>query len=107
MFEAFRNKCMNQYGLDPAHFYTSPGLFWRSCLKFTEVKLEVLTDPDMLLMLERGIRGCITQAAHQYAKANSKYMGKPEGESSFLQYLDANNLYGWAMIQKLRTGGFK
>ena len=64
----------------------------------------------MLLMFERGIRGGITQAVHRYAKANNKYMGKkfhPKEESSFLQYLDANNIYGWAMSQPLRTGGFK
>ena len=64
----------------------------------------------MLLMFERGIRGGITQAVHRYASADSKYMGKkfdPESVSSFLQYLDANNLYGWAMSQPLPTGGFK
>ena len=64
----------------------------------------------MLLMLEKGIRGCITQAVHRYAKANNKYMDEkfhPKEESSFLQYLDANNLYGWAMSQTLPTGGFK
>ena len=74
------------------------------------VRLELLTDPDMLLMFECGIRGGITQAVHQYASANNKYMGEkfdPQKVSSFLQYLDANNLYGWAMIQPLPTGGFK
>ena len=100
MFETFRNNCLKHYKLDPAHFYTSPGLAWQACLKKTGVKLELLTDSNMLLMFERGIRG-------RYAKANNKYIGKPEGKSSFLQYLDANNLYGWAMSQKLPTGGFK
>ena len=61
----------------------------------------------MLLMFERGICGGITQAIHRYAKASNKYRGDPKGISSFLQYLDANNLYGWTMIQKLPTGGFK
>ena len=61
----------------------------------------------MLLMFEKGTRGGITQAVHRYVKANNKYMGDPEGESSFLQYLDINNLYGWAMSQPLPTGGFK
>ena len=64
----------------------------------------------MLLMFEKGIRGGITQAVHRYAKANSKYMGKkfdPEENTSLLQYLDVNNLYGWAMNQPLPTGGFK
>ena len=74
------------------------------------VKLELLTDPDMLLMFEKGIRGGITQAVHRYVKANNKYMGKKfhsKEESIFLQYLDANNLYGWAMSKLLPTGGFK
>ena len=61
----------------------------------------------MLLMFERGIRGGITQAVHRYASANSKYMGSPKGESTFLQYLDANSLYGWMMIKLLPTGEFK
>ena len=64
------------------------------------VKLELLTDPDMLLMFEKGIRGGITQAVHRYPKANHKYMGEkfnPEEDTRFLQYLDANNLYGWVM----------
>ena len=82
---------------------------WQAALKKTGVRLELLTDPDMLLF-ECSIRGGITQAVHQYAKVNSKHMGKkfhPKEESSFLQYLDANNLYGWAMSQLLPTGGFK
>ena len=105
VFEAFRDDCMNTYKLDPAHFYTSTELFWQASLKFIVVRLELLTHPDMLFMFERGIRGGITQAVHRYASANNKYMGDPEGVSSFLQYLDANNLYGWAMSQPLPTGG--
>ena len=109
MFEAFRDTCLEYYRLDLAHFYTLPGLAWQACLKKMGLKLELLTDPDMLLMFEHGIRGGITQAVHQYSKANNKYMGKhnPEEESRFLQYLDVNNLYGWAMSQPLPAGGFK
>ena len=110
VFEAFGDTCLRHYKLDPAHFYTSPGLVWKACLKCTGIKLELLTDPDMLLMFEQGIRGGITQAVHKYASANNKYMGDkfdPKSESSFLQYLDTNNLYGWAMSQPLPTGGFK
>ena len=84
VFEAFRNTCLQHYKLDPAHFYTSPALAWQACLKKTGVRLELLTDPDMLLMFERGIRGVIIQVVHQYAKANNKYMGDPREKSSFL-----------------------
>ena len=72
VFEAFGDTWLEHYKLDPAHFYTSPGLAWKACLKKTGVRLELLTDPDMLLMFERGIRGGTTQAVHQYA--NNKYM---------------------------------
>ena len=92
------------------HFYTSPGLAWKACLKCTGIKLELLSDPDTLLMFERGIRDGITQAVLKYASANNKYMGDrfdPKSESSCLQYLDANNLYGYVMSQPLPTGGFK
>ena len=101
---------MRHYKLDPAYFYTSPGLAWEACLKQTGIKLELLIDPDMLLMFERGITGGITQVVRTYASANNKYMGgrfDPKSESSYLQYLDANNLYGWAMSQPLPTRGFK
>ena len=58
----------------PAHFLSAPGLTWQACLKKTEVKLELLTENDMLLMVEKGIRGGICHAIHRYAKANNKYM---------------------------------
>ena len=110
VYKAFRDTCLKQYKLDPVHFYTSPGLAWKACLKCTGIKLELLTDPDVLLMFEQGIRGGITQVVRKYASANNKYMGdrfNPKSESSYLQYLDANSLYGWAMSQPLPTGGFK
>ena len=110
VYEAFRDTCLKHYKLDPAHFYTSPGLAWRTCLKCTGSRLELLTDPDRLLMFERGIRGRITQAVRKYASANNKYMGdkfNPSKDTTYLQYLDVNNLYGWAMSQPLPTGGFK
>ena len=171
MYETFRDTCLKHFKLDPVHFYTSPGLAWKTCLKHPGIKLELLTDPDMLLMFERGIRGGITQiitkkqshtqldsrkqviafqdrvmtinikeaqhplkrekqvidkssimlkistksmhrvlAVRKYTSANNKYIGdrfNPKSESSYLQYLDANNLYRWAMSQPLPTGGFK
>ena len=110
VFEAFRNDCLKCHKLDPAHFYTTPGLAWQASLKKTGVKLELLTDPGMKLMFEKGIRGGITQAVHRYVKANNKYMDEkfhPKEKSSFLQYLDANSLFCWVMSQPLPTGGFK
>ena len=109
VFENFRATCLKHYNLDPAHYYTSPGLAWDACLKTTGQKLKLLHDYDMLMMIERGIRGGITHISKRYAEANNKYMKdyNPEKESTFIQYLDANNLYGWAMSQNLPTHGFK
>ena len=109
VFEAFRKVCLHNYGLDPAYFYTAPGLAWKACLKKTGIRLELLLDLDMLLMFERGIRGGITQSVHRWAKANNPYMGSeynPREPTRYLQYLDANNLDAWAMSQPLPTGGF-
>ena len=66
--------CLDKYGLDPVYFVSALGLAWQACLKKTEVKLELLTDYDMMLMIKKGIRGGICQATHKYAKANNKYM---------------------------------
>ena len=109
VFENFRKTCLKHYKLDPAHYYTAPGLAWDACLKTTSQRLELLSDYDMLMMIERGIRGGITHISKRYAEANNKYMKNynPEKKSSFIQYLDANNLYGWAMSQNLPTHGFK
>ena len=74
VFENFRNKYLEIYGLDPIYFVSAPGLAWQACLKKAEVKLELLTDYYMILMIEKGIRGGICQATHRYAKANNKYM---------------------------------
>ena len=73
LFENFRNMCLDIYGIDPVYFVSAPGLAWQACLKNTEVKLELLTDYDMLLMIEKGIRGGICQATHRYARANNQY----------------------------------
>ena len=74
VYENFRNKCIEIYELDPAHFLSAPGLAWRPCLKNTEVKSELLTDVDVLLMVEKEIRGGICHAIHRYPKANNKHM---------------------------------
>ena len=109
VFENFRNKCIEIYELDLAHFLSTTGLGWQGCLKKTGVELELLTDIDMLLMTEKGISAGMCQAIHRYAKANNKYMKNYDKniESSSLMHLDANNLHGWAMSQKRPVNGFK
>ena len=95
VFENFPNMCIEVYELDPAHFLSEPGLAWQVCVKKTDVKLELVTDVDILLKVEKGIKGGICHAIHRYAKANNKYMKKynKDEEESFLQYLDPNNQY--------------
>ena len=108
VFENFRNMCIKVYDLDPAHFLSAPGLAWQACLKKTGIKLELLTDPDLLLMVEKGIRGGICHAIHRYAKASNKYTKNYDEneEPSCLEYLDENNLYGWAVPEPLPANGF-
>ena len=95
--------------LDPAHFLSAPGLAWQVCLKKIEVELELLTDIDMLLMVEKGIRGAICHAIYRYATALKKYMREYNkgNELSYIMYWGANNLYRLAMSQKLPADGFK
>ena len=109
VLENFRKACIKTYELDRAHFISLPGLVWQACLKKAGVELELLTDYDMLLMIEEGIRGGISHAVHRYAKANNRYMKNYDKskESSYIQYLDANNLYGAAMSEKLPINEFK
>ena len=109
VFENFRDMCLKEYELDPAHFLSLPGLAWQVCLTKTNIELELLTDNDMLLMVEEGIRGGICHSIQRYAKADNKYMKSYNNneESSYIQYLNANNLYGWVMSKKLPTNGFK
>ena len=109
VFENFRDMCIIVYELDPAHFLSLPGLAWQACLKKTNIELDLLTNYDMLLMVEEGIRGAICHSIQRYAKANNKYMKgyNNNEESSYIQYLDANNLYGWAISKKLPTNRFK
>ena len=104
-----RDKCIEIYRVDPAHFLTTPGLAWQAYLKKTEVELQLLTDNDMLNLSEKGIRGGMCQASYRSAKANNKYMKNYDKnkEASFLIYDDANNLYGWSMCKKLPVSNFK
>ena len=110
VFENFRDLCLKIYGLDPVYYYTAPGLAWDACLKMTNINLELLSDPNMLLMFEKGIRGGISIISNRYGEANNKYMGKNFNKnelSKYLMYLDANNLYGRAMSEKLPVHSFK
>ena len=109
VFENFKNIFIKIYGLDPAKFLSAPGLVWQAALKKMGVELELLTDTDMLLIVEAGIRGGICHAIHHYPKAYHKYMKDHYKikESSYLKYWDANNLYDWAMSQELPVNNFK
>jgi len=109
VFEDFRRSALKYYKLDPCWYYTLPGSAWDACLKITGIELELLTDINMLLLIEQSIRGGMSMISHRYAKANNKNMKdydetKP---SSYIEYSDANNQYGWAMSQALPTGNFK
>ena len=99
ILENFRNMCIEVYGLDPVYFLSAPGLAWQAYLKKRDVKLELITDVDMLLMVEKGIRGGICHSIYRHAKANYKYMKiyDKNNESSYIIYVDGNNLYGYAM----------
>ena len=109
VFENFRDVCMENYYLDPAFYYTAPGLAWDACLKITKVELEFLEDYDMLMMVEKGIRGGVSMISTRYGKANNPYMNNydPDLPTKYISYLDANNLYGWAMSKPLPTHGFE
>lgn len=109
VFENFRENCYDIYNLDPAHYYTAPGLSFDAMLKYTNIEIELLTDIDMLMFIERGIKGGISQCSKRYSKANNKYMEEydPEKETKYLTYVDANNLYGYSLAQHLPLNNFK
>ena len=109
VFENFRKTCLQYYGLDPCYYFTSPGLSWDAMLKMTGVKLNLISDVDMYQFVEKGMRGGVSYIANRFGEANNKYMKDFDENASekHIMYLDANNLYGWAMSQYLPTGGFK
>ncbi len=108
VFESFREVSYDNYGLDPCWYYSAPGLSWDALLKFSKVRLELLTDVDMFNFIEKGIRGGISVITKKYAEANNKYLKKydPKLPSKYIVNLDFNNLYGSSMIEPMPLGGF-
>ena len=109
VFENFRRTALSTYKLDPAHYYTLPGYSWDCLLKLTNIELEQITEANMYLFIEKGLRGGISMVSHRHAIANNRYMQNfdPSQPDSYLMYLDSNNLYGWAMSQPMPVGGFE
>nr|CAH7717033.1 unnamed protein product [Callosobruchus chinensis] len=108
VFENFREKCYNTYKLDVAWYYTMPGYSWSCCLRYTQCKLELVKSKYQLMFIEKGIRGGISACSNRFSEANNKYMPNydPSKASSYLLYLDINNLYGRSMSEPLPYGGF-
>ena len=105
----FVGTCLKYYGLDPCHYYSSPELCWDAMLKMAGVKLGKISDIDKYVLIEKGLRGGISYIAKRYAKANNKYMNDydPKKPSTFISFLDMNNLCGWAMSWYLPYCKFK
>ena len=109
VFENFRKMCLDFYELDPAKFFSVLGLAWQAALKKSKVKLELLTDIEMLIMVEKGIKGGLCHSINRYTKTNNKYMKdyNINKVSSYLKYWDVKNLYGWTISQKISVNGFR
>ena len=107
--ENFRKTCLQYYKLDPYHYFTSPGLSLDAMMKMTGIKLELMTDVGMFEFIEKGLRGGISYIGNRHGEANNKYISGYDSSkpSNYVMYLDANNLYGYAMSQCLTTGGFR
>lgn len=109
VFENFRRTSITTYKLDPCHYVGTPSFGWDAMLLKTKIQLELIDDCDMYQFFERGIRGGQSVIFKKYAKANNKYLSdyNPEEPSTYISYLDANNLYGVAMSCKLPDSDFK
>lgn len=110
MLKELKNVCHENYELHPAWYFTAPGLAWHEVLKETKVELELLSDVGILLMIGNGARGGISMISNRFGRANSKYMDEAYDETKltkYITYLNANNLYGWAMCLLFPVRGFK
>ena len=109
VFENFRELCIKNYGLDQTLYFTAPGLAWDAMLKITKISLELIIDPDIALMIDKEIRGGVSMISTRYGKANNPYLKDYNTNlpTTYIEYVDANNLYGVAMIQKLPFRGFR
>ena len=107
VFEQFCENSLNAYKLDPAHYFTEPDWTWDALLKYTGVELELLDDIDMVIFIQRGIRGGISQCSHRYSKANNRCMSdfNESEESKYIMYFDINNFYGVSMEKPLPKWG--
>ena len=94
--EKFVSTCLDYYGLDPCHYFSIPGLSWNAMLKMTKIELGLISDNDMHLFIEKGMRGDISYIAKRHSKANNKYMKCYDSskESKYITYIDASHLYG-------------
>ena len=106
VFEDFINNCLKYYELDPCHYFSALGLSWDAKLKVTKVELEKISNADMHLFIEKGMRGGISYISKNYSKANNEYC--PDYDKNkpkiYINYFDMNNLYGKAMSQYLPYG---
>ena len=109
VFEKFIDTCFKFYGLEPCHYFSSPGLSWDAILKVAGVKLEKISDTSKDFFIEKGLNGGISYIAKRYVKANNEYMKDydPTKPSKFINYLYMYNLYGWGLSEYLPYGGFK
>ena len=108
VFEKCRNNSLNNYGLCPSHYLSAPALSWDAMLNMAKIKLEIISDPDMYIFFEKGMRGGVSYISNRYSKASNKCLKSydPKQESKHI-YLDANNLYGYATSKFIPTNGFK
>ena len=107
VFEKLRNNSLKNYGLCPCHYLSAPALSWDAMLNMTKKELKLITDPDVYVFFEKGMRGGVPYLSNRYSQVNNKYLKSydPKQESKHIIYLDVNNLYGYAMSKFLPASG--